>query len=322
MSAVTTPGTRPAQGTSPGSASPTPPQPAARRRRGPLAELLTLSRPYQWAKNPLAVALALVTMPVWGTGTLLGIAWSTGLFVLASVAVYVLNDVLDRHRDGLHPVKRHRPLASGRLRVSTALGFLAVVCALFAGGVVLVSPARCWPVLVYLGLNLAYSLRLKHIPLIDAFCVALGFVLRTLQGYTAVDVPASGWLLLTVFAVCLLFVFGKRRHELAQGNAAHRPALRGYTVPYLDHLTVMSATLATVGYLLCVRSDMALQDGTATLVLLTVPCAFFAVFRYLQLLVVGQGGADPVRTLSGDRLLVGSGLLWGALTAVCLAALH
>ncbi|MDX3747360.1 UbiA prenyltransferase family protein [Streptomyces sp. AK08-02] len=320
MSAVTTSGTRPT--VQDASAPPSPPQAAPRRRGGPLAALLALSRPYQWAKNPLAVALALITMPVWDTATVLGIAWSTGLFVLASVAVYVLNDVLDRHRDGLHPVKRHRPLASGRLRVSTALAYLAVVCALFAGGVVLASPARCWPVLVYLGLNLAYSLRLKHIPLIDAFCVALGFVLRTLQGYTAVGVPASGWLLLTVFAVCLLLVFGKRRHELAQGNAAHRPALRGYTVPYLDHLTVMSATLATVGYLLCVRSEMALRDGTATLVLLTVPCAFFAVFRYLQLLVVGQGGADPVRTLSGDRLLVGSGLLWGALTAVCLAALH
>jgi decaprenyl-phosphate phosphoribosyltransferase len=296
--------------------------PYAAPRRNPLPDLLTLSRPYQWLKNPLAVALALLTIPVWDAGTLAGIAWSTGLFVAASVAVYVLNDVLDRHRDGLHPVKRRRPLASGRLRVSTALVFLAVVCALFAAGVTLASPARCWPVLVYLGLNLAYSLRLKHIPLVDAFCVALGFVLRTLQGYTATGQPASGWLLLSVFAVCLLMVFGKRRHELARGNAAHRPALRGYTVPYLDHLTVISATLATVGYLLCVRSDMALHHGTATLILLTAPCAFFAVFRYLQLLVVGHGGADPVRTLSGDRLLVGSGLLWGALTAVCLAALH
>ncbi|MFI6929793.1 UbiA prenyltransferase family protein [Streptomyces sp. NPDC050287] len=291
-------------------------------RRNPLPDLLALSRPYQWLKNPVAVALALLTMPVWDLATLSGIAWSTGLFVLASVAVYVLNDVLDRHRDGLHPVKRRRPLASGRLRVGTALVFLAAVCALFAAGVVLASPARCWPVLVYLGLNLAYSLRLKHIPLVDAFCVALGFVLRTLQGYTATGQPASGWLLLSVFAVCLLLVFGKRRHELARGSSAHRPALRGYTIPYLDHLTVISATLATVGYLLCIRSDVTLRHGTATLVLLTAPCAFFAVFRYLQLLVVGHGGADPVRTLSGDRLLLGSGVLWGALTAVCLAALH
>ncbi|GHJ39692.1 decaprenyl-phosphate phosphoribosyltransferase [Streptomyces sp. TS71-3] len=285
-------------------------------------DLLALSRPYQWPKNPVAVALALVTMPVWDAATAAGIAWSTGLFVLASVAVYVLNDVLDRHRDGLHPIKRHRPLASGRLRVGTALVFLAAVCALFAAGVALASPARCWPVLVYLGLNLAYSLRLKHVPLIDAFCVALGFVLRTLQGYTATGRPASGWLLLSVFTVCLLLVFGKRRHELARSSSAHRPALRGYTVPFLDHLTVISATLATIGYLLCVRTDMALRPGTTTLVLLTAPCAFFAVFRYLQLLVVGQSGGDPVRTLAGDRLLLASGLLWAALTAGCLAALH
>jgi decaprenyl-phosphate phosphoribosyltransferase len=291
-------------------------------RRTPLPDLLTLSRPYQWPKNPLAVALALLTNPVWDAGTLLAIAWSTGLFVLASVAVYALNDILDRHRDSLHPVKRHRPLASGRLGIGTTLVYLVAVCALFAAGVALVTPARCWPVLVYLGLNLAYSVRLKHVPLIDAFCVAFGFVLRTLQGYTATGQPASGWLLLSVFALCLLFVFGKRRAELARGNAAHRPALRGYTVAYLDHLTIISATLATVGYLLCIRTDVVLHQGTATLILLTAPCAFFAVFRYLQLLAVGQGGADPVRTLSGDRLLIGSGLLWGALTAVCLAALH
>ncbi|MGN9759104.1 UbiA prenyltransferase family protein [Streptomyces sp. SD31] len=318
MSVVETPPARLSH-SAPEPAATTPP---AATRRGAPRDLLALSRPYQWAKNPLAVALALLTIPVWDAGTLAGIAWSTGLFVLASVAVYVLNDLLDRHRDGLHPVKRHRPLASGRLSVGTALVFLATVCALFAAGVTLASPARSWPVLVYLGLNLAYSLRLKHIPLVDAFCVALGFVLRTLQGYTATGQPPSGWLLLSVFAVCLLFVFGKRRHELARGNAAHRPALRGYSVPYLDHLSVISATLATVGYLLCIRTDMALHHGTATLVLLTAPCAFFAVFRYLQLLVVGHGGGDPVRTLSGDRLLLGSGLLWGALTAVCLAALH
>ncbi|MFL4908197.1 UbiA prenyltransferase family protein [Streptomyces sp. MMS24-I2-30] len=273
MSAVETPPARLPHTTTPPTAV----------RHTSLSDLIALSRPYQWPKNPLVVTLALLTIPVWDVGTLVAIAWSTGLFVLASVAVYVLNDILDRHRDGLHPVKRHRPLASGRLGVGTALVYLAAVCALFAAGVALATPASCWPVLVYLGLNLAYSLRLKHVPLLDAFCVALGFVLRTLQGYTTTGQPASGWLLLSVFALCLLFVFGKRRAELARGHAAHRPALRGYTVAYLDHLTVISATLATVAYLLCVRTDVALYQGTATLVLLTAPCAFFAVFRYLQL---------------------------------------
>ncbi|GGZ31299.1 decaprenyl-phosphate phosphoribosyltransferase [Streptomyces inusitatus] len=287
---------------------PASPGPGTRRR---LPAPLALVRPGQWPKNLLVVPLPLLGATArWDTTVTVALA--TAAFVLASSLVYIVNDIADVERDRRHPVKRHRPLASGRLRTRTALALGALLAALLTWALIALGPAGSWPVLGYLALNAAYSWRLKHLPLLDVFTVAGGFVLRLLGGYAASGRPVAGWLVLTVLTLCLLLILGKRRHELGVSGTGHRPALAGYSAHFLDLVLVLCAALTTVGYLLHLRLESGL---TAVAAPLTAPCALFALFRYLQIVTVRSGGGDPVRTLLLDRAMVAAFALWAGLLA-------
>ncbi|MEV7802900.1 UbiA prenyltransferase family protein [Microbispora sp. NPDC088329] len=281
-------------------------EPPARAR--PVADLLALVRPAHAAKTLLVVPVVLADAPAWTLDTLAGLAWAVGAFILAGACVYIGNDVADRHRDRFHPVKRHRPVAAGRVSVRTA-GLCCVVLLALLAMVVSTGPGRpYWPVLTYLGLNVAYSRVLKHIPLIDVGTIALGFALRVLQGYLAVGARVAEWLLVAVFSMALLLAIGKRRQELLGTGAAHRPALRGYTVQLADQLLLLTCVLATVTGLMHLRTDALLEPYGQTAMLLCTPPALFVLFRYLQVVLVDGGGGDPVRELLADRGIAVAGL--------------
>lgn len=292
-------------------------------RTGAGTGLLALTRPRQWPKNLLVVPLALLDTPVWSAGVLGRVCWSVAAFTVASALVYVVNDITDRHRDRLHPAKRLRPIAAGRVTVPLAWTFAAGLtgllgCALLAGG-----PARWWPIGAYLLLNAGYGRRLKHVPLLEVFVVAMGFVLRIVQGYVATGARVSGWLLLCVFCLCLLLSLGKRRHELRTGGSAHRPALAGYSERFLDQLIMLTTAVTITAYLLYLSTGGALGPLGRAALFPTALCALFAVFRYLQTLAVEGGGGDPVRVLLTDRIMIITALSWaGALGAVALVARH
>ncbi|ROO59061.1 decaprenyl-phosphate phosphoribosyltransferase [Micromonospora sp. Llam0] len=299
---------------------PTPPPPGA-TRPGLLTDLITLIRPHQWAKNLLVVPLALIDAPELGPGPLARIGWAVVLFTLASSLVYVGNDVYDRRRDRAHPAKRHRPIAAGRISVPVAYAVGLALAVLLAAAVLLGPAVVWWPIAGYLVLNLAYSRGLKHLPLVDVCVVAVGFVLRVVQGQLAVGTPVGRWLLVAVFALCLLFILGKRRHEVTVAGSDHRPSLRGYSVQYLDYLIVFCAVLAVVAFLFSLQETVA--DPYTDLALLgSVPFAFFAVARYLQVLVVNGDGGEPTRILLRDRVMFVNALLWGVLLAGTLLAAH
>lgn len=202
--------------------------------------------------------------PPLGAAAFLRTGWAVLGFTLASALVYVVNDLADRERDRLHPVKRHRPIASGR--VSTLAAFvLTGALALALTGWAVAGPAwQWWPTALYLALSLAYSQGLKHVPLVDAFIVATGFVLRLVQGALLIGAQMSEWLALCVFSLCLMLALGKRRHEMTAAGRAHRPALRGYTLAFLDHLVVLVAVLTAVSYVLYLRDDASLAAGASS----------------------------------------------------------
>jgi 4-hydroxybenzoate polyprenyltransferase len=290
------------------------------RARLPL-ELLGLVRPAHWAKSVLVVPIALLDTPQWGLASLGRIVWSILAFILASSAVYVGNDIADRHRDRHHPVKRHRAIAAGRVSVPMAVAFCAVLCLALALFLVTGPAGHAWPVLGYLLLNVAYSRGLKHLPLIEAGAVATGFVLRAAQGYVATGSPASGWLLATVFTGCLLLIIGKRRQELLEAGTTHRPALRGYSVELAGHLLQLTGGLTMVSGLLYVRTEAPFDPYGQPAMLLSMPFALFAIARYLQIVLVHHGGSDPVRVLLGDRALKATVALGAAtLTVILLVA--
>ncbi|MFI9815586.1 UbiA prenyltransferase family protein [Saccharothrix variisporea] len=290
-------------------------RPVVRPSRLPAA--LVLLRPRQWVKNVFVLIVPLAVDPValWHD---LVVALSTMVtFTAASAAVYVLNDWLDRDNDRLHPVKRHRPVASGRVGPVSALllgaGCLAV---LVACGVWLPWPAQA-AVAGYAVLNLAYCLRLKHYPLVDVSAVAAGFVLRAVAGSLAVAAPFNPALVLCVYFSCLLMSLGKRRHELATARdhaAAQRPALTGYSVPLLDQLIAVLLAATLVAYEMFVLSGP--HPQAAVLSVVTVPFVVFALCRYAYLLAVHRSGGEPGRDVLTDVPLVVNAVLWLACLAL------
>ncbi|MEN3359930.1 MAG: hypothetical protein V7637_3912 [Mycobacteriales bacterium] len=296
--------------------------PAGLARRGLGRSVLRLWRPGQWPKNLLVVALPLIDLRVWTVAALGQVALAVVTFTVASTVVYTVNDIADRERDRSHPTKRLRAIASGQVPVPVAV-LCAVAQSAVLAGILSTRPA-VWsaPIVAYLLLSLGYSVRLKHVPLVDAFAVALGFVLRLLAGYLAIRAAASGWLLISVFSFCLLLTVGKRRQELRTVGPAHRPALRGYTVPLTDQLMLLSAGLTAVAYLHYLRTDAPLGSYAAAAALLSAPFALFGLFRYLQVIELDQGGEDPTRLLIRDRPMLVNSALWLVLTGALLAAAH
>jgi 4-hydroxybenzoate polyprenyltransferase len=275
--------------------------------RGRLRALISLVRPYQWPKNLVLLPLPLLHPQVWNASGVLHLMGALAVFTVASAIVYIGNDIADRERDKRHPLKRNRPLAAGHLTVRTAVISGVVLLAVLAALIALVKPLLAAPVLGYLALNAAYSYRLKHVPVVEVFAVAIGFGLRMIAGYIAVDLDTSWWPTMGVFLLSVVVVLGKRRQELGLPDQSHRPALRGYTTAFLDQLVMLSAVLA-VTTLLFFLATYEIPFGIRVMPLI-LPLTLLGLFRYLQIVSVSGGGGDPVRTLMRDRIILVSGAL-------------
>lgn len=276
------------------------------------ALLVIATRPRQWLKNLFVLAPVLFTGRVGEPTLLLRALAAAACFCGLSGAVYLSNDLCDRRRDALHPRKRHRPIASGKLSPAVAVlaaGFLVAAClaaaSLLGGTFLLVATA-------YVVLMLAYSTRLKDLALADVSCIAGGFVLRALGGGVAIAVPLSQWLLICTALVSLFMALGKRRYELqslSDDAVAHRPALRKYNAPLLDQLISVTATGSLVSYLLyCVLSETArAHEG----LLLTAPFVAYGLFRYLYCVYRKGRGGSPEDVIFKDKVFLGIGAAYG-----------
>jgi 4-hydroxybenzoate polyprenyltransferase len=238
-------------------------------------------------------------------------------FCLLSSSVYVLNDVLDREEDRRHPTKRYRPIPSGRLSLQAAVvgAVVLVVTGLSVAAAVsvLLPHTRAlggmgvliWAGL-YLLLNLAYSMWLKHKAVIDVLLVAFGFVLRAMAGASAIAAPISPWLVLCTLTLCLFIALTKRRGELlsleSEQAGAVRPANRGYSLESLEHMLTVSTAMALITYsLYCVSPRTIHQFGSAHMIW-TIPLVIYGTFRFNGV-TRSHPGEDPSRVVLTDRVL-------------------
>ena len=287
-----------------------------------LSPYLKLLRPYQWVKSGF-VFVGLLFGHGWQQPLLVQrVVLAAAAFALAASAVYVFNDLADRERDRQHPQKRSRPLASGAVSVRAAL-LLAGACllgALLLAGAV--SMAVLWIVIGYALLNVAYSMGLKHVVLLDVFIIAAGFMLRILAGTLGVGIAPSHWLLLCGLLLTLFLGFAKRRAELnalAGRGGHHRKVLDDYDPVLLDLLIGICAAGAIVSYsLYTVSAETVAMHGTTSLIY-SVPFVIYGVFRYLFLLHRRSGGGDPSAALLQDVHLLIAFAGW-LLTVVALLA--
>ncbi len=280
-------------------------------------------RPHQWVKNLLVFAPLLFARRLTDQTAILHAVLAFVGFCAAASAIYLFNDLLDREADARHPKKRRRPIASGRLRPGTAR-IEAVLLVLTTLGIGLTIPPDhagvpflTWP-LAYLILNVAYTLRLKRVAIVDAICIALGFQLRVHTGSAAIGVPSSGWLLLCTFFFATFVALCKRRAELAglevegTDKTATRRSLRDYDVAFLDQIVAPVAAMSVLAYALYTLDAATIHKHGPHLGL-TVPVVTFGVFRYLWLVLQRDGAEDPARLLFRDRQLLIAGVVWVAL---------
>ncbi len=289
---------------------------------GAYVELL---RTRQWIKNIAVLAPLPFGWLEHGLACSKGMILAFVAFCLASSAVYAINDVLDREEDLLHPGKKNRPVARGDVTPAGAVG-LAVVLVVASLGMCLLVPDRSFVFCVagYLVLMLAYSLYLKHEPILDVIIIASGFVLRTAAGAIAVQVYISPWLIVCTFTLCLFLGFGKRRSEVYAINhsdnaAKHRKTLTHYSADLLNQLLSTSAGVALVTFMLYIM-DSEKQPGQTVVfdkrpLLYTFPLVAYGLFRYAMLIESGKV-TGPTDIILKDRILLTVTLVWILTSAV------
>jgi len=286
----------------------------ARKRRSPPRALVAALRPRQWTKNAFVFAAVILTGGLRDPHKAAAAAIAFGLFCVISSAIYLINDLVDVESDRQHPEKRFRPLATGELQPAVAVAAAAALVALGIGGGFAMGRNSNgthmvgWVIGAYFALQLAYSLGVKHLVIIDVLAIAGGFVLRVLAGGAAIDEPISPYLYLSTICLALFQGFSKRRHELevlADAAGDHRQSLHEYTIPLLDQLIGVAATSTVVTYALyAINTPYRPAYISANVLLVTIPFVLYAVFRYLYLVQVrGMGGA-PEEILLKDKLLL------------------
>jgi 4-hydroxybenzoate polyprenyltransferase len=287
------------------------------RRRSPLRAALVAMRPRQWSKNLLVFAglvfAAKLGEPVrWLEACVCFVAYCA-----ISSAAYLANDVRDRHDDRLHPVKRSRPIARGELSPRAAL---IIASALAVAAPLLVASlgyASVLLVLAFAALQAGYTVRLKHVVLLDVLTISALFVIRAAAGAEAVDVRISPWLLLCTALLALFLALAKRRGELVlvgAGRTPGRPVLDGYSLELVDQLTGIVASGTVIAYAI-----YTITAGHSRALLATVPFVVFGVFRYLLLMHRYDIGEEPEQVLLKDVPILVAVAGWIVTAAAILA---
>ena len=265
-------------------------------------KFLQIMRPLHWTKNMFVFAGLIfghkLNVPL-ALGRAIG---GFACFCLAASAVYILNDIIDRQRDRLHPEKCKRPIASGKVTIGSAV-VVAVLCAAVAiiAGFIL-GRAFASIILIYIMLMIFYSLLLRRIMILDCVVIAIGFCLRAVAGAVAVEVFISQWLIICTFALCLFLAFGKRRSEIAllqQDRESFRNTLTGYTPELLAHMIDVTSGLAVVCFLLYAMDDRTLQTFGNNHLVYTTPLVLYCIFRFSSLIQTGKY-LGPVQIILND----------------------
>jgi len=270
-------------------------------------------RPRQWTKNAFVLAALVFDRQLFQIPSLERTLLTFLIFCLVSSSVYLINDVMDIEADRVHPVKKNRPIASGKVPVN-----LAIVISIFLviGSLVgsyFLSFGLMVIVAVYFVLNLAYSKWLKHMPIIDVLVIAACFVLRVAAGVSVIQVERfSPWLYVVTTLFALYIGFGKRRAELMvlvpENSQSHRKVLSGYSIEFVDQLITIVSSTTIIAYSLYTFSAPNLPANHS--MMLTIPFVLYGLFRYLSIMQINKMGGEPEELLLKDRPLQITILLW------------
>ena len=284
--------------------------------------ILYSARPKQWVKNlfvflPLVFGKKLFVYPE-NAGT----AAAFLLFTAASAAAYLINDIMDQEKDRTHPLKRLRPIASGKLTKRTA----ALAASLSGTASVALSfllDMRLGLIIsAYLVFNFVYTRFLKDVVIIDIFCIGAFFLLRLLAGSVAAKVSLSHWIILMTVLLALFLGFNKRRQELRllkKNAASHRPVLTMYSAYFIDQIIAVVTSSIVIAYALYAQDARTVSEFGTDRLIISVPFVYYGIFRYLYIIHRLRKEGDPTRILLSDRPMQINILLW---ISVCIGIIY
>lgn len=287
--------------------------------------VVSLIRPQQWVKN------GFVLMPLFFGGKLLNLwCWQQAIlafiaFSLMASTIYCLNDLRDIEADRVHPRKRHRPLASGKLRpihavilmIMLATSSLAISILTLGNTSIIVTLL----LLLYLVLNIAYCFKLKQYAIIDVFIVSFGFVLRLMVGGIACNIWLSPWIVLMTFLLALFLAFAKRRDDVVlyeNNNIVTRKNIIRYNLPFLNQTLGLIGAITIVCYIMYSVSPEVIERFNTSYVYITAIFVLAAILRYLQVTIVDSRSGSPTKVLIHDRFIQMCLFLWISTFAVIL----
>ncbi len=278
-----------------------------------LNDYIRLVRPHQFVKNLFVFLPSFFGHRLGDPAALWTACLAFAGFCLAGGAVYVFNDLRDVEDDRKHPSKKDRPIASGQVTPGEAVRLIMILLTGALAVALVVADWRYLAVLFsYLGLNVAYSLGLKHKAIVDVSCIAVGFVLRIFAGAIAVEVRPSQWIVLMTFLLALFLALAKRRDDLvlSQEGQRMRKALDGYNLEMVSSAMNLMAAVTIVSYIMyTVSPEVAAYYGSRQLYLTTI-WVILGILRYLQVTYVRLKSGSPTKVLLQDRFMQLVVLAW------------
>jgi 4-hydroxybenzoate polyprenyltransferase len=284
-----------------------------------MTPIIQLLRPQQWLKNLFVFLPLFFDRHLFDVNYLLPCILVFFAFSFAASGIYSLNDILDAEADRKHHEKCKRPIASGAVSATTgyvvmavcfivSLALLVLICGLFNSNLMLLAVVGA-----YIVMNIAYSLKLKQLAIVDVFIIATGFVLRVLVGGMATDIFLSHWIVLMTFLLTLFLAFAKRRDDvvtLEESGVAMRPSVNHYNLPFMNLAISILASITMVCYIMYTVSPVVVERFNSPYVYLTSLFVLAGIIRYLQITVVDVKSGSPTRVLLKDRFIQGCILCW------------
>ncbi len=267
-----------------------------------IKDYIRLVRLPQWIKNSFIFVPLLFSKKLFLDADFFTALGAFFQFSIASSLVYVVNDLVDYEADKAHPTKMNRPIASGAISKTNAIILIVGLALFLIPTFIFFNIYFQFIIIIYVLLNFAYSIRLKHIVVLDILCLASGFVLRVLAGAFVISVLISNWLILSTLFVSMFLAVIKRRSELeliADTNKT-RKVLKSYSINYLDQLTTISATGLIVCYALYTVSERTIQNFHTENLVVTIIFVVYGVFRYLYLMHNKKMGENPTDVIIKD----------------------
>jgi len=267
-----------------------------------LKEYLKIIRIPHWIKNIFVFVPLIFSHNLTNEDYLFKVILAFIAFSLTSSIVYVFNDILDVNQDKIHPIKKNRPLASGKLTRNNAIAVIILL-------IMLIIPLLCqlnnkfnFVLLIYAVINIAYSIRLKNIVILDLMIVAAGFMLRVLAGAYVIDVYISNWLILTTLFLSLFLAVMKRKSEMSllNNNSETRLVLKEYTPEFVNQISSITASGVIICYALYTVSSRTVKIFNSETLVYTTIFVIFGLFRYMYLVFKNNKGENVIDTLLTD----------------------